>query len=132
MFYFLQEKNNSDRVSFYTPQLVSSMVTQALLDELDDSQIQVGKQIGPNPDNHQNLGVKILLTPSLDPAGKDFSEILYSLPKKLGNPQLLLEPIRSNLSDWGKTLAYGFEARKPRPIPSSTSSATSPWSYLTI
>lgn len=116
MLYFLQEKNNTDRVSFYTPQIVSSMVTQALLDELDDAPVQVGKQVGR--DLGGNQGLNILITPSLDPSGKDFAEILFSNRNLIP----LCEPLRSNLSDWGKSLSYNFEAKRPKLIPGGKNS----------
>jgi len=126
MYFFLQEKNNTDRASFYTPQIISDMITQSVCDNLDDSDVLFGKDrtAGRSVEGTGRetgdikipagpaVSVRILITPSAEPSGKNFSSVLYS-HKELYSAAHILS---SALYDFGKIVAFDHEERRPRLI----------------
>lgn len=119
MFFFLQEKNNTDHVSFYTPQIISDMMTQAVCDELDESDVLFGRETaygktGPSVNTH------ILLTTSLERSTKSFSDVFYS-PGNLRSPAAIAADF---CGDFGKSIVYEHESRKAKPLQSSKTNST--------
>lgn len=124
MFFFLQEKNNTDLNSFYTPQIISDMLTQAVCDELDDSDVIFTRSSAFGAKQPVQVGdagqtttrVNTLISVATDPAGKSYSVISHAPRTLTPYAQILAESV----GDWGKSVAFAHEARKARPIPGST------------
>lgn len=129
MFFFLQEKNNDDRVSFYTPQIISDMITQSVCDELDDSNVLIGKDrtlgrgiVGDGRvtgdialPNGTYTSLNILISTSVENSGSNFSQVLYSHRELYSAAHI----ISSSLYDFGKIVAFNHEEKRPKLITDS-------------
>ena len=129
MFFFLQEKNNTDQVSFYTPKIISDMITQSVCDELDDSNVLIGKDrtfgrgvVGDGkvtgdiqiPASGSVGKLNVLISVSSEKSGANFSQVLYSHRELYSVAHI----ISSTLYDIGKIVAFNHEEKRPRLIDS--------------